>query len=116
MANGFVRIANLLQGTRRSEDLKLENVGRRGSGPGRRENVQSDITGRNWSNVVGGDALDVGSDARDRGEIAAINAHLNVEIARIQVEVVPSGAGMFHDESADAQIAAKIHLQKWIGG
>ena len=62
------------------------------------------------------DALDVARDTRDRGEIRAIRAHLNVEIARVQVEVVASGAGMFHDEASDVQVAAKIHLEKWIDG
>ena len=63
-----------------------------------------------------GDTVDVAGDARDRGEIDAVHAHLNVEIARIQVEVVPSGAGMLDNEASDVHVAAKIHLQKRIGG
>ena len=63
-----------------------------------------------------GDALGVASDTCDSAEIDAVNAHLKVEIARIQVKVVSSGAGMLHDKASDAQIGAKIHLQKWIGG
>ena len=63
-----------------------------------------------------GDTLGVGGDTRDSSEIDAINAHLNVEIARIQIEVVSAGAGMLDDEASDAQVAGKIHLQKWIGG
>src|SRR5262249_19627086 len=114
IANALVQVANLLQARRGREDLKLENVGRRGSARRRRENGQSGITSRSRRNVMRGDALDIARDTRDRSEIDAIHAHLNIEIARIQVEVVPSGARMFHDESSDARILAKVHFEKSI--
>ena len=62
-----------------------------------------------------GDALNVSFHACRCGEGLTIRAHLDVEIAGIQVEVVAARSRVLYDNSSDLRNSAEIHLEKRIG-
>lgn len=77
------------------------------------EDIKPDETRSRRRNVVCRDALDVSRYVCDRLEIRAVGAHLNIEIAGIQIEVVSTCSGVLYDKPADCFCSSEIELQKW---
>ena len=49
---------------------------------------------------------------RDRGEGRAVGAHLDVEVAGVELFALTTGAGVLDDEAIHRPGRAKIHLQE----
>src|SRR5207248_5429730 len=67
-------------------------------------------------NVVSRDALDVAGHISHSSKICSVRAYLDVEIPRVQQEVIAARAGVLHHESSDADRLPEIHSQRRIRG